>query len=87
MSKQDNIIESIKEAVDIIVEEKKIVTTNDLKFLPTRDEFNSRMDELMGEIKVVREEISILSQHSRDHSDEIENLKKIHPNNSHPVFS
>lgn len=54
--------------------------------LPTRDEFNSRMDEMMGELKTVREEQSGLSQHDRDQFDAIEALQKIHPHNSHPAF-
>lgn len=55
--------------------------------LPTREEFNSRMDEMMGELKTVREEHAMLSQHSSDHSDAIEALQKIHPHNSHPTFA
>ena len=55
--------------------------------LPTKEEFNSRIDEIMGELKTVREEQAMLSEHSRDHSDAIEALQKLHPNNSHPVFA
>lgn len=55
--------------------------------LPTKEEFNSRIDEVMGELKTVREEQAMLSQHSRDHSDQIEKLQNIHPINSHPVFA
>lgn len=55
--------------------------------LPTKEEFNSRMDEVMGELKTVREEQAMLFQHSRDHSDQIEKLQNIHPFNSHPAFA
>jgi len=55
--------------------------------LPTKEELNSRMDEMMGELKTVREEQTLLSQHSKDHSDAIEALQKIHPMNSHPTFA
>lgn len=55
--------------------------------LPTKDEFNSRMDEMMGEIKIVREEQAGLSQHDRDQFDAIEALQKIHPMNSHSTFA
>lgn len=55
--------------------------------LPTKDEFNSRMDEMMGELKGIREELSMLSLHSKDHSDAIETLQKIHPHNSHPTLA
>ena len=55
--------------------------------LPTKDEFYTRMDEIMGELKTVREEQSFLSQHSTDHTDDIQKLKNIHPHNSHPAFA
>jgi hypothetical protein len=88
MSKKvTSVIDAIKEAVSVIVEEKGLVTKDDLNYLPTRDEFNTRMDEVMGELKAIREEQSMLSQHSKDHSDVIEALQKIHPHNSHPSFA
>ncbi len=55
--------------------------------LPTKEEFYSRMDEMMGEIKTAREEQSVLSQHDRDQFDAIEALQKIHPHNSHAAFA
>lgn len=55
--------------------------------LPTKEEFYSRMDEMMGELKIVREEQSGLSQHGKDQFDAIEVLQKIHPHNTHPVFA
>lgn len=88
MSKKvDNIIDVIKEAVSVIIEEKGLVTKEDLGYLPTRDEFNTRMDEVMGELKAIREEQAGLSQHDRDQFDSIEKLQKIHPLSSHPAFA
>jgi len=55
--------------------------------LPTKEEFYSRMDEMMGEIKTAREEQSVLSQHDRDQFDAIEALQKIHHKNSHQTFA
>jgi hypothetical protein len=55
--------------------------------LPTKEEFNSRMDEMMGELKTTREEQAGLSQHDRDQFDAIEALQKIHPRNSHSTFA
>lgn len=55
--------------------------------LPTKEEFNFRMDEMMGELKTVREEQSGLSQHDRDQFDSIEALQKIHPHNAHSTFA
>lgn len=82
-----DIIEAIKEAVGLVIEEKGIVTREDLKYLPTKEEFYSRMDEMMKELKTAREEQSGLSQHDRDQFDAIEALQKIHPHNSHPNFA
>lgn len=46
--------------IDTIKEELK----NEIKFLPTKEEFFSRMDTLSGEVKAMREEQSI---HSEQH--------------------
>lgn len=82
-----DIIEAIKEAVGLVIEEKGLVTREDLKYLPTKEEFYSRMDEMMKELKTAREEQSGLSQHDKDQFDAIEALQKIHPHNSHPTFA
>jgi len=67
MSKKiDNIVGVIKEAVSVIVEEKGLVTKDDLSYLPTRDEFNIRMYDVMGELKAIREEQAGLSLHDKD---------------------
>jgi len=39
--------------------------------------------EIMKELKTVREEQSLLSQHSKDNSDRLDNLEKIHPAGIH----
>lgn len=55
--------------------------------LPTKEEFNSRMDEMMGELKTVREEQAMLSQHDVDQQDQIDLLKNIHPDYTHVAFA
>lgn len=55
--------------------------------LPTKEEFNSRMDEMIGELKTVREEQAMLSQHDVDQQDQIDLLKKIHPDYTHLAFA
>lgn len=86
-SRTNNTFEVIKKAVKVALSEMDIVTKKDLKYLPTKEEFYDQTDKLMEELKTVREEQSMLSQHSKDHSDAIEALQKIHPNNSHTVFA
>lgn len=43
------------------------------KFLPTKDEFYKMMDELMGEIKTVREEMAMMNNRSKDFFDRLGN--------------
>lgn len=88
LKKEDRrLIDIVKLAVEEVVVEKKLVSQDDLKYFPTREEYYMREDKMMSELKAIREEITILSQHDRDHFDDIDNLKKIHPNNTHLAFA
>lgn len=49
------------------------------KNLPTKDEFFSKMDEVMGELKDKREEETILSNQVSDHENRIQNLENSLP--------
>lgn len=55
--------------------------------LPTKEEFFKKMDEVMGELKGIRESNTILNERTSKHTDEIEELQKIHPNNNHVLTS
>ncbi len=46
-----------------------------LAFLPSKDEFYSKMDEVIGELQTIRDEITVLSHHSSQHADDIIKLK------------
>lgn len=52
-----------------LIEEKLDEKT---KLLPTKDEFFSKMDEVMGELKAIREEQAIQSDTLSRNSDELE---------------
>ena len=54
-----------------------------IKLLPTRNEFLTKMDEVMGELKAMREENLTNTYRVSKHSDEIQDLQDIHPNNRH----
>ena len=54
-----------------------------IRLLPTRDEFLTKMDEVMGELQASRDEETILSYRVSKHSDDIEDLQNIHPGNKH----
>lgn len=61
----------LKEAVEEL-EEK-------IKGLPTKTEFYKSMDQVMGELQTVREEITVLADMKRqvnDHEDRIERVEK-----------
>ncbi len=84
-------LKKIKEVFELVfvekVEELGLVSKEDIKHLPTKEDFYAKEDTLMKELKDSREEVLMLSQHSSDHSDAIEALQKIHPHNSHPNFA
>lgn len=49
------------------------VVNGKTKHLPTTNDFYNKKDEVMGELKGIREEITTLSHHSSDHSQTLEN--------------
>ena len=61
--------------VDEVIEKRELVTKNDLSHLPTKDEFYGKMDEVMGELKTIREEQTLQSQHLSDHDDKIQKIQ------------
>jgi hypothetical protein len=65
------------------VGELGLVTKEDIKHLPSKEEYFKREDEMMTELKAIREEITVQSGQLSDHSDRIENLENIHPRGKH----
>lgn len=63
MALTDKDIQAIKDVVKVAVNEAVddcgLVTKEDLKYLPTKDEFYGKMDEVMNELKTIREETTI----------------------------
>jgi hypothetical protein len=60
----------------LISEDETLVRKNDIQNLPTKDEFFTKMDELLTEVKTSREEQSLLSGRFSIHSDQIEEVQK-----------
>ncbi len=58
----------IKEIKTIVREELDEKT----KLLPTKDQFFSKMDEVMGELKAIREEHAIAGNTISEHTDQLE---------------
>ena len=74
-----NDLKAIKELIEVAVEEvidrMGLATKDHLGNLPTKDEFYGKMDEVMGELKAIREEQAVQSQHLSDHEDRIEKIE------------
>lgn len=79
----ESVFDTIKQAVKLVFEEMGVATKDDLKYLPNKEEYYAKQDEMMKELKAIRDEQAMLSQHSSDHSDRIEVLEKIHPHGVH----
>lgn len=72
-------LKTIKELVDLsietAIETKGLVTKADINHLPTKDDFYTKMDEVMGELKAIREEQTVQSQHFSDHEDRLQEIE------------
>jgi AMMECR1 domain-containing protein len=69
-----NIKELVKTTID---EDETLIRKDDIKNLPTKDEFYNKMDEVMGELKTIREEVTILSDLNRKVNDNEERIEKV----------
>ena len=52
-----------------------MVNKDDINHLPIKDEFYNKMDEVMGELKTIREEQTLISHRVSDHKDRIEKIE------------
>ena len=69
--------------LDEKIEEKGLVTKDDIKYLPTKDEFYAETTKILKKMDDLEVEKDLLSHRSSDHSDRIEALEKIHPSGVH----
>lgn len=66
-------LNAIKGLIEVTFDEKLDQKLDEkLSHLPTKDEFYTKMDEVMGELKTIKEEQALQSQHLSDHDDRIE---------------
>lgn len=72
-----------KDDLEQIIDQK---LSEKIGILPTKDEFYSQMDQIMGELKSIREEQIVLTQHDQDQNDRLDNLEFLH-SSSHSHFS
>ncbi len=59
--------------IDKLITEKLDEKT---KLLPTKNDFFSKMDEVMGELKAIREEHALQGNTVSDHTDQLEKQEK-----------
>jgi hypothetical protein len=71
-------LKAIKGLIEVTIGEaieEKLVTKDDITHLPTKDEFYTKMDEVMGELKAIREEQPLQSHKLSEHEDRIEKIE------------
>lgn len=76
-------LKNIKSLVEVTLDEKLgagveegIATKADISHLPTKDEFYGKMDEVMGELKGIREDHLVLTHQVSKHEDRITSLEE-----------
>lgn len=63
------------DTIETIVEDKIGAKTSDL---PTKDEFFTKMDEVLGEVQAMRQEFTMVEGHKdrlQDHEERLENIE------------
>ncbi len=64
---------------DQIEQSTRQIGKEEIKLLPTKDEFFGKMDEVMGELKAIREERIVQSEKLSNHDDRTTSLEKVCP--------
>ena len=74
----------IGDELDIKLDEKlNRILDEKLRHLPSKDDFYKKMDEIVGELKTIREEQKLIAYRSSEHKEQLEKLAKIHPKFQH----
>jgi vacuolar-type H+-ATPase subunit E/Vma4 len=71
-------LDEIEELIEEKLDEK-------IKHLPTKDEFYTRMDELIGEVKAMREEQRVITGKISEHTDTLEDHESRITSLEHPL--
>ena len=87
VKKNDNdLFELMKQAVQVVFEEKEVITRDDLKYLPTKDEFYEENLKILKRLDDIELQMKMLSSRTYDNTDRIDVLEKLHPKGKH-VFA
>ena len=69
-------LKAIKGLIEVTFDEKLDEKLDaKLSHLPTKDQFYNKMDEVMGELKTIREEQTLQSHQLSEHEDRIEKIE------------
>jgi len=84
----DKDLENIQELISVALREEvpeivKKELKRELSYLPTKDDFFSRMDKLSAELKNMRETYELAAPKISDHEQRISLLEDIHPSGTH----
>lgn len=79
----NKIISATQKIVGYAVSELKEELSSQISHLPTKDEFFTMEDKVVGELKKTREEQDLLTYRVSQHTDDITALQDIHPQNKH----
>ena len=77
MAKLDNEdLEAIKDLMEVTIDERLDGKLDEkLGYLPTKDDFYGMMDKVMGELKAIREEVTVLSHQVSEHDDRLDKIE------------
>jgi predicted nuclease with TOPRIM domain len=76
MSLTDDDLKALRELMEVTIEEKLDESLDaKIKYLPTKNEFFNKMDEVMGELKAIREETTVINHRHKNHEDRIERIE------------
>ena len=76
MSFTNNDLNNLKKLIKVTIDEDEtLVRKEDIKNLPTKDEFYEKMDEVVGELKAIREELPLISHRLSNHEDRIQRVE------------
>ncbi|KKR10106.1 MAG: hypothetical protein UT39_C0023G0007 [Candidatus Woesebacteria bacterium GW2011_GWA1_39_21] len=81
-----NIKNLIEVTIDERIESKGLVTKDDIKHLPTKDEFYSETAKIYKKLDNLETEVKLSSNRVSEHSDDLEKLKDIHPDFRHAAI-
>lgn len=74
LTKKD--LNAIKDLVEVVIDEKELVTKDDIKHLPTKEEFYASQDELMKEVRDLRDEVTVVGEQVRRNTRRVEKVER-----------